>query len=192
MGRVMPVAMASPGIRNWLFVLVLLSLSGCQSGEVNLAGDLQDGRVRIDAYPRPVAGAIPVEENEQSFANGCGIERMQGTATTELLADGGFAVDLPASLTGWAFAPPDVPGIPAAWLRLVPADPAVPAAQFPLVLHYPRPDVATAHAAPHAAFSGFTGVIVADIPPGSYNAQVVFATAAGRWVCGNSRRMVVR
>lgn len=188
----MPVVAASSGTRIWMFALALLSLSGCHSGEVALAGNLQDGRVRADAYPRPTASAIPVAENEISFANGCGIERIQGKTATELLADGGFAVDLPASLSGWAFAPTDVPGIPTAWVRLVPADPAVAAPQFALVLHYPRPDVAAAHSEPHAAFSGFAGVTVADVPPGDYKVQVVFATTTGRWVCGNSRRMVVR
>ena len=147
---------------------------------------------RTADYPRERLGSLPVAEGEQRFDLRCGIEAVQGATVTDARADNSLGVDLPATMSGWAFAPDEVAGIPDAWLRMLPMADGLAAAEFPLVLHFPRPDVVAARDAPAAAFSGFTSVTVAGLAPGPYEAQVVFVSQQGRWVCSNSRRVDVQ
>ena len=175
----------------WLPVLAAL-LAGCSPGKVPLDTPAHAAIARFDDYPRPRVGVLPVQDSEQAIEGGCGIESVRGLHVTVANPDGSFVVDLPATLSGWAFAPDEAPGIPEAWLRMVPLGPGAEAAQFPLVAHFPRPDVAAHFASPSAAYSGFTELVVDRVPPGTYHAQVVFAAAGRRWVCSNVRQVQVQ
>jgi len=147
---------------------------------------------RFDDYPRAALGVLPVLGSEQYFPDRCGIESVIGNSSTLQQPDGSFIVDLPATLSGWAVVPDEISGIPEAWLRMVSLGPAAVAEQFPLVLHLSRPDVVAVVGTSRAAFSGFTSVVVDGLPPGTYHAQVVFASASGRWVCSNVRQVEVK
>ncbi len=185
--------MPRPGsARCAMLALLCLALASCRGGDVPLAENALAADVRTADFPRARRGSLPVAQDEYRFDLRCGIEAVQGASFTEARADNSVAVDLPATMSGWAFAPDEAVGIPDAWLRMVPADAAMAAAEFPLVLHFPRPDVVAARGSAAAAFSGFTTVTVAGLAPGPYDAQVVFSTPAGRWVCSNSRRVDVR
>lgn len=172
--------------------LVLALLTACQPAQVPLPSQTRDAGIRSDAYPRPVHDAVPRRDDDIPYEAGCGIERVLGHGYTEAREDGSFVVDLPITITGWAVAPEDAPGIPDAWLRMLPLDPTVAAAQFPLVSHLPRPDVVASTGRADARFSGFTQVSVTGLPPGVYHAQVVFASPAGRWACLNVRQVEIR
>lgn len=169
----------------------LVLLAACSPAVVPLQAPPGAAIARVDDYPRPVLGALPPMEGERHLAGNCGIERIEGAGSTRETADGTFVVDLPARAMGWAFAPDEVPGVPETWLRLVPLAPGGSAAQFPLVAHFPRPDVVAALSAPRAAYSGFAPVTIDGLAPGAYHAQVVFASREGRWVCSNIRQVVV-
>ena len=172
--------------------LLCLAQAGCRVGDVPLAENTLAAGARTAEFPRARLGSLPISQDERRFDLRCGIEAVQGGTFTDARADNSVGVDLPATLSGWAFAPDEAQGIPEAWLRMVPMAAGLTAAEFPLVLHFPRPDVVAARGSSSAAFSGFTGVTVAGLAPGPYDAQVVFATPAGRWVCSNSRRVDVR
>jgi len=174
----------------WLAGLAL-GLAGCSAGEVPLAAHPLAVEARSADYPRPVSSSLPLDETEHAFAVGCGIEAIDGATATEAMPDGSLRFDLPAVARGWAFPPDEAPGLPDAWLRFRPVGEGR-AAEFPIVLHYARPDVVAVHANPRAAFSGFTGVTVTDLDPGIYDVQVVFASGAGRWACTQARTVQVR
>ena len=183
--------MRRPALLGLLPMLVLAV--SCRPALVSLPPSTQafaDG-ARQDAFPRPTGSALPVLADEYLF-EGCGIERIQGATIGEISADGVMLADQPARASGWAFAPDEVPGIPDAWLRLLPLEPGLEAAQFPLVAHFPRPDVARARSAEQAAFSGFSNVTLQGLAPGRYHAQVVFASRDGRWACRNVREVVLK
>lgn len=178
--------------RRIAFALIFLALAGCRVAEVPLPANALVEQARAADFPRARLGSLPVDPGEQRFDLRCGIEAVQGATITDARADNSVGVDLPATLSGWAFPPDEVPGIPEAWLRMVPMAESLAAAEFPLVLHFPRPDVVTARGSSAAAFSGFTSVTVAGLAPGPYDAQVVFVAPGRRWVCSNSRRVDVR
>lgn len=179
-------------VRTGALALAVLAAAGCSGGEVALADNPLLTHARIADYPRARLGSVPVRADEMTFGDRCGIELLQGATLTEALPDGTFNVDQPVTMAGWAFAPDEVSGIPEVWMRLLPTDPAMVAAEFPVVLHYPRPDVVAARSSDSAAYSGFSRVVVTDLPAGTYEAQVVFVTQAGRWVCVPGRRVQVR
>lgn len=178
--------------RRAALALLCVALSGCRVGEVPLPDNALLDAARTADHPRARLGSLPVAPDEHRFDLRCGIEAVQGATVTDARADNSVGVDLPATMSGWAFAPDEVAGIPEAWLRMVPLAGSLAAAEFPLVLHFPRPDVVAARGSSAAAFSGFTRVTVEGLAPGPYEAQVVFASPAGRWVCTNSRRVDVR
>jgi len=164
----------------WLAAVVAL-LAACRPGEVPLPAHPLVASARMDDYPRPTKEAVPMREGEHGF-DGCGIEAIQGATVSETMPDGNPRFDLPAVARGWAFPPGETPGIPDAWLRFLPVGEGA-AAEFPIVLHYARPDVVAVHGNPRAAFSGFTDARLTEMAPGTYEAQVLFVSAAGRWAC---------
>jgi hypothetical protein len=174
----------------WLAGLAL-GLAGCSAGEVPLAANPLAAEARTADYPRPASSSLPADAAERTFGDRCGIEAIQGATVSEAMPDGSFRVDLPAVARGWAFPPDEAPGIPDAWLRFLPVGEGT-AAEFPIVLHYARPDVVAARANPRAAFSGFTEVTVTGLVPGTYHVQVVFASGAGRWTCTQVRAVHVQ
>lgn len=174
----------------WLLGLAA-ALAGCTGGDVPLAPNALVAEARIADYPRATHSSLPVAEGEHAFADRCGIEAVQGATVTEAMPDGSLHVDLPGTASGWAFPPDEAPGIPDAWLRWRPMGEGT-AAEFPIVLHYARPDVVAARANAKAAFAGFTATPVSGLAAGTYDVQVVFASEAGRWVCTQARRVHVR
>ncbi|WP_460456821.1 hypothetical protein [Arenimonas alkanexedens] len=174
-------------------VLVLFSATACQPSQLPLSpvSQQQAAGARQDDFPRIRHDSLPVGADEIDFDD-CGIERVQGATVTQADAEGIVVADQPVTMSGWAVAPEAAPGIPDAWIRLLPLDPSLTPAQFPLVAHYPRPDVAQAQASSQATFSGFTHVTVAGLPPGRYHAQVVFASQAGRWTCRQVREVALQ
>ena len=180
----------SPHRGTWLFGLAA-ALAGCSGGDVPLAANPLVAQARIADYPRATHSSLPVAVGEHAFDDRCGIEAVQGATVTEAMPDGSLHVDLPGTASGWAFLPDEAPGLPDAWLRWRPVGEGTPA-EFPIVLHYARPDVVAARANATAAFAGFTATPVSGLAAGTYDVEVVFATEAGHWVCTQARRVHVR
>ena len=167
-------------------------VAACSQAEVPLPSNPVAEAAKPADHPREQVSSLPIQPAEPSGGSVCSIEAVQGVTTTEVNADGSVTVDLPASVSGWAYAPADLGKPSDAWLRLLPHDKSVEVREFAILTTIERPDVSEAHGAADAAFSGFADVTIADLPAGSYDAQIVFVTGSARATCDHARRINVR
>ena len=174
-----------------LALLAVAGVSGCSEPEVPLATNPAAEAAKPADYPRESLSSLPIQPTEAAGGSICSIESVKGATFTEVQADGSIVIDLPASVSGWAFPPADLAKPSDAWLRLMPHDKTVAVRELPLSIHIARPDVSNDYG-PAAAFSGYGDVTLADLPAGSYDAQIVFVTANGRATCDNARGLIVR
>ena len=177
------------------FILFVLAgaLSACsKQAEAPLESNPTTEVSKPVDHSRALLSSLPIQPFEPSGGSICSLEGIEGAPGTEVRADGSMTVSLPARASGWAFPPADLPKPANGWLRLLPHDAAMAPREFALTANIARPDVSEAHGATAGSSSGFGEVIISDLPPGTYDAQIVFVAADSRATCSNARRLIVR
>lgn len=169
-----------------------LALAACSNTDDPLKSSSTAEQTEPSAGQRAKVSSLPIQPDEESGGSICSIEIVKGATVSEVHPDGSVTVDLPASISGWAYPPAGLAKPSDGWLRLLPHDKAISVQEFPLALTIARPDVSKAKGAAVPPLSGYTGVMLANLPAGSYDAQIVFATEGARVTCENARRIIVR